>query len=172
MIASVNSAVEVMTTMNPAFVTRRMGTAEARSLFRQAGVELSLLPMPAYAMALPQIRGARRVLLSDRLPSTARAFVALHELVHVAEGHGTEIEILRLGAVPYPLEDQVADAVAAIGITSSADRETGPSDLADLLRTLVPVEAVAWRVFRSTATAELLHGWSRAHERADGESFA
>lgn len=129
---------------------------DVRALYRGARLDLGVLPIPASAAALPVIDGRRRVVVSSELPMAARPFVALHELVHIVEGHGEELEYLELGPEPYPMEDRIADAVAAIGVTSESDRNLAPVDLAELLRQLVPVDAVAWRIYRSAAVASLI----------------
>lgn len=130
--------------------------SEVRKLCAAAGVELCLEDMPAAAFAPPPWFGHHQVFLSTRVPIPARPFIVLHELCHIAAGDSAEPMRAIMDERRYPAEDQIADAVAAIGVTTPADRELPAEDLADLLRTLVPVRSRAWQVYRSNDVAALI----------------
>lgn len=108
------------------------------------------------AAAPPPLFGVRKLYLSSYLPPRAHTFVILHELTHIVSGDADELTDLVLDGTRYPMEDRIADGVAAIGITSRRDRELPVRDLAALLREMVPVESRAWQIYRAEATAELV----------------
>ena len=140
----------------PDFVDRRMGASDARRLCEAAAVRLRIVPMIPAAAVPPPIFGKQKIFLSEYLRIEARPFVILHELAHVASGDADELVVEVLDERRYPVKDQVADAVAAIGVTSRKDRELPVDELAELLRRLVPVKSRAWTLYRSNDVAELV----------------
>lgn len=130
--------------------------SDARRLCERASVELVLLDMRTKASVPPPYLGVRMLFLSSRVPTAARPFIVLHELAHVLNGDADELEVLLLDETRYPLPDRIADAVAAIGITTPAEREWPAEDLAERLRELVPVDSRAWLKYRSNDVAKLI----------------
>jgi hypothetical protein len=129
---------------------------DARLLCERAAVHIRVIRMVPAAAVPPPLFGMRKMFLSEYVPIPARTFVILHELTHVVSGHAEELEELVLDATRYPVEDRIADGVAAVGVTSRKDRELPVRELAQLLRELVPVESRAWQIYRAEATAELV----------------
>jgi hypothetical protein len=145
-----------MESVIPDFASRRMGNDDARRLCNAAAVDLDIGPIAPMGLVTPKIGGVHTIYVSDEIPVRARAFVILHELAHVVNGDAEELTIEVLDGSRYPLKDQVADAVAALGVTSRADRELPAPDLADLLRTLVPIPHRAWTIYRSNEVAAFI----------------
>lgn len=142
----------------PDFRARRVGSSEALGLYRQAGVEVVMADITVGAVCMPPRGGKREVFLSRWIPHAARPFVLLHEFAHIVAGHSDEHTYVILDERRYPMEDQVADAVAAIGVTTPAEREWPAEDLAERLRELVPVDSRAWMRYRSNDVAMLIGG--------------
>jgi hypothetical protein len=140
----------------PDFWDRRLVMADARRLCDRGNVELCVVDMPAAAFAPPPWFGHHQLFLSERVPMAARTFIILHELAHIVAGDAEEPTAVIMDDRRYPAEDQVADVVAGIGITTPADRALPTEGLTDLLRTLVPIESRAWQLYRSIEVAQLI----------------
>lgn len=146
----------MMEAVVPDFRARRIGGREARLLCDQAGVRVEMGRMVTSAMCPPPIFGQRYIFVSRRVPSAAMAFVLLHELTHVLAGDADELVELVLDESRYPPEDRVADGVAAIGVTSAAERMWPREELAERLRQLAPIQGRAWQAYRSNDVAALI----------------
>jgi hypothetical protein len=155
---SVDEIVKRLEEVAPDFTSSRIGLPGARRLCAAAGVDLSIGPIAPMGMVTPKIGGVHTIYVSDAVPFQARPFVILHELAHVLAGEAEELTVEVLDERRYPLKDQVADQVAAIGITSGRDRQLPMLELAALLRELVPVDSRAWQRYRSLDVACALRG--------------
>lgn len=133
-----------------------MQMADVRLLCDLAQIKVRPVAMVPAAAVPPPLFGVRKIFINRELPGAARPFVVLHELVHIIEGHADELEELTLDESRYPLEDRIADTVAAIGVTTAKERQMAPDRLSELLRSLVPVQSRAWQVHRAPATAEMV----------------
>jgi hypothetical protein len=133
-----------------------MGNDDARRLCNAASVDLDIGPIAPMGLVTPKIGGVHTIYVSDEIPIRARAFVMLHELAHVVAGDADELTLAVMDERRYPTRDVIADAVAAIGVTSREDRELSARDLGALLRILVPVSHRAWTAYRSNDVAEFI----------------
>lgn len=140
----------------PDYAVRRMEMRDVRYLCDRAQVRLRIIPIVPAGAAPPPMNGVRRLYISSYLPLTAQAFFGLHEWTHVLAGDADELVEVILDETRYPLEDRIADLVAAIGVTTPLERDLPAERMEDILRSIVPTDRRAWQRYRAPWVARTL----------------